>query len=108
MRRVYVTAESVRAPARPQTWTAENGVRRSRFTGGPDDPEESDWRASYLELNDVMVRSWGEIVASSMGHWFPLNWWVAAGPGLALVFTVVAVSIEGDALRDVFDPRGLP
>lgn len=62
---------------------------------------------SYLELNDIMVRSWGEIVASAMGHWFPLNWWVAAGPGLALLVTVVAVSIVGDALRDVFDPRGL-
>lgn len=63
---------------------------------------------SYLELNDVMVRSWGEIIASAMGHWFPLNWWVATGPGLALVFTVVAVSILGDALRDVFDPRETP
>ncbi len=62
---------------------------------------------SYLELNDIMVRSWGEIVASAMGQWFPLNWWVAAGPGLALVFTVVAVSSVGDALRDVFDPRGI-
>lgn len=61
---------------------------------------------AYLEFSDVMVRSWGEIVASSMGQWFPLNWWVAAGPGLALVFTVVAVSIVGDTLRDVFDPRG--
>lgn len=62
---------------------------------------------AYLEFSDIMVRSWGEIVASAMGQWFPLNWWVAAGPGLALVFTVVAVSIVGDALRDVFDPRGL-
>ena len=50
---------------------------------------------SYLELNDVMVRSWGEIIASAMGQWFPLNWWVAAGPGLALTFTVVAVSTSG-------------
>jgi peptide/nickel transport system permease protein len=63
---------------------------------------------SYLELNDVMVRSWGEIVASGMGQWFPVNWWVVAGPGLALVATVVAVSVVGDALRDVFDPRGVP
>jgi peptide/nickel transport system permease protein len=63
---------------------------------------------SYLELNDVMVRSWGEIAASGMGQWFPLNWWVVAGPGLALVFTVVAVSVVGDAIRDVFDPRGVP
>jgi len=63
---------------------------------------------SYLELNDVMVRSWGEIAASGMGQWFPLNWWVVAGPGVALVFTVVAVSVVGDAIRDVFDPRGVP
>ncbi|MFT4891417.1 MAG: peptide/nickel transport system permease protein [Halobacteriales archaeon] len=63
---------------------------------------------SYLELNDVMVRSWGEIAASGMGQWFPVNWWVVAGPGLALVITVVAVNVLGDALRDVFDPRGVP
>ncbi|MFQ3294743.1 MAG: peptide/nickel transport system permease protein [Halobacteriales archaeon] len=63
---------------------------------------------AYLELSDVMVRSWGEIAATGMGHWFPVNWWVVAGPGLALVFTVVAVSVFGDTLRDVFDPRGVP
>lgn len=64
---------------------------------------------SYLQLNDIMVRSWGEIIAAAVqGQWFPVNWWVVAGPGLALVFTVVAVSVVGDALRDVFDPRGVP
>lgn len=62
---------------------------------------------SYLNFSDIMVRSWGEIIASAMGQYFPLNWWVAAGPGLALVATVVAVSVFGDALRDVFDPRGI-
>ncbi len=63
---------------------------------------------SYLNFSDIMVRSWGEIIASAMGQYFPLNWWVAAGPGLALIATVIAVSIVGDALRDVFDPRGIP
>jgi peptide/nickel transport system permease protein len=62
---------------------------------------------SFLELNDIMIRSWGEIIASGMGQFFPLNWWVVLGPGLALVATVVAVSIVGDALRDVFDPQGV-
>ena len=64
---------------------------------------------SYLELNDVMVRSWGEIVASAVhGQWFPLNWWVVAAPGAALVLTVVSVSVVGDALRDVLDPQDAP
>lgn len=32
--------------------------------------------------------------------------WVAAFPGLAIVFAVVAFNLAGDGLRDVLDPRG--
>ena len=33
------------------------------------------------------------------------GWWISAGPGLAIMITVVAVNLVGDTLRDVLDPR---
>lgn len=32
-------------------------------------------------------------------------WWVAIMPGVAILFTVLAANLLGDALRDVMDPR---
>ena len=34
-----------------------------------------------------------------------LNHWGATIPGLTIVLLVLAVSLVGDGLRDVFDPR---
>jgi peptide/nickel transport system permease protein len=33
------------------------------------------------------------------------HWWLAVFPGLAIVATVLAFNVLGDALRDVLDPR---
>jgi peptide/nickel transport system permease protein len=35
------------------------------------------------------------------------HWWYATCPGLAIFLVSVAWNVVGDALRDVFDPRGL-
>ena len=32
-------------------------------------------------------------------------WWITAFPGLAIFFTVLAVNLLGDHLRDWLDPR---
>jgi len=32
--------------------------------------------------------------------------WISIFPGVAIVLTVLATSLVGDALRDAFDPRG--
>ena len=37
----------------------------------------------------------------------PSAWWVLLFPGLAIVITVLAFNVLGDALRDVLDPRQL-
>jgi len=51
--------------------------------------------------------SWGTIFLS--GSSAPTDtWWVALFPGLAIVVTVLAFNVLGDALRDVLDPRQLP
>jgi peptide/nickel transport system permease protein len=33
------------------------------------------------------------------------NWWIAAGPGLAILSLSLAFSFIGDSLRDLLDPR---
>ncbi len=48
--------------------------------------------------------TWGVIIND--GREFLLEaWWVSTFPGLAIVFTVVAVNLIGDGLRDALDPR---
>ena len=32
-------------------------------------------------------------------------WWVVTLPGLAILFTVLAINLMGDGLRDMLDPR---
>jgi peptide/nickel transport system permease protein len=48
--------------------------------------------------------SWGRMVADSQ-EIMVSAWWTAAFPGLAIVVTVVAFSVLGDALRDALDPK---
>lgn len=50
--------------------------------------------------------SWGSIFLDGMDV-FTTAWWVAVFPGLAIVITVLAFNLLGDALRDVLDPRQL-
>ena len=48
--------------------------------------------------------SWGNIIedgADQIGS----AWWIALFPGLAILVTVVAFNLLGDALRDALDPR---
>jgi peptide/nickel transport system permease protein len=50
--------------------------------------------------------SWGAIFLDGVSF-FAGNWWVAFFPGVAIVATVMAFNVLGDALRDVLDPRQL-
>lgn len=47
---------------------------------------------------------WGAMLASARGHIYDA-WWMVTFPGLAISFTVLAINILGDALRDIHDPR---
>jgi len=49
--------------------------------------------------------SWGNMVADGRQNLVGA-WWIAAFPGLAIVFTVMAFNLLGDGLRDALDPRG--
>lgn len=51
--------------------------------------------------------SWGTMFQEGTEA-FTGTWWVALFPGVAMVLTIVAVNVLGDALRARLDPRQLP
>jgi len=51
--------------------------------------------------------SWGNIIRDGSTDLGGL-WWMSLFPGLAIVGTVLACNMLGDALRDALDPRQLP
>lgn len=63
---------------------------------------------AFLELNRINSRSFGYTLLIGLGGqdmaWHR-KWWVTTFPLVALVLTVVAFNVIGDALRDVFDPQ---
>lgn len=48
--------------------------------------------------------SWGQMIADATGV-FDTAWWYMLFPGLALLFTVLAFNLVGDALQDALNPK---
>ncbi|WP_205032045.1 ABC transporter permease [Hwanghaeella grinnelliae] len=46
---------------------------------------------------------WGSMISEGAARFY--NWWIAFGPGMAILSVVLASSFLGDGLRDVFDRR---
>jgi peptide/nickel transport system permease protein len=46
---------------------------------------------------------WGVMLTDGSRYFY--QWWVAAGPGLAIFSVVLGANFVGDGLRDVLDPR---
>lgn len=62
---------------------------------------------SYLGAGtSIPTASWGAIFFDGMDS-SAKAWWVLLFPGLAILVTVLAFNVLGDALRDVLDPRQL-
>ncbi|HET7585473.1 MAG TPA: ABC transporter permease [Gemmatimonadaceae bacterium] len=60
---------------------------------------------SYLGLGvPEPLASWGSIIRDGRDQVASL-WWIALFPGLAIMVTVMAFNIVGDALRDALDPE---
>lgn len=49
--------------------------------------------------------TWGNILSNALTFIPQGNWWWPLFPGLAIIFTVLAVNFIGDGLRDALDPR---
>lgn len=50
------------------------------------------------------IPSWGNMISDGTSNVAGL-WWMSLFPGLAIVLTVMAFNVIGDALRDALDPR---
>jgi peptide/nickel transport system permease protein len=48
--------------------------------------------------------SWGSALTEARNY-LQNAWWIAVFPGVALVLTILALNLLGDALRDILDPR---
>jgi peptide/nickel transport system permease protein len=64
--------------------------------------------ASSLSFLGLGVQSptpeWGAMISEGRGYLYQAPW-ITIGPGLALMFTVLAINLLGDSLRDTLDPR---
>lgn len=59
---------------------------------------------SFLGLGAVPPSpEWGAMITEGARNFY--QWWIAAGPGLAIVSLVLAANYVGDGLRDHFDPK---
>jgi len=60
---------------------------------------------TYLGLGLPNTASWGGMLSDGINNIYSGYWWQIYPAGLALVLTVVAFSLVGDALRDSFESR---
>lgn len=60
---------------------------------------------SFVGLGAVPpTAEWGIMINDGAAHFY--QWWVAFGPGMAILTIVLAFNFVGDGLRDLFDVRG--
>jgi peptide/nickel transport system permease protein len=52
--------------------------------------------------------SWGNMLADARNYLFSGEWWLSVFPGLCISFSVIAINLLGDGLRDALDPRHSP
>jgi peptide/nickel transport system permease protein len=51
--------------------------------------------------------TWGGLIGDGRNYMYEA-WWVTAFPGMAILLTVLAFNLIGDAMRDAFDPFSKP
>jgi peptide/nickel transport system permease protein len=59
---------------------------------------------AFLNLSDPNVPSWGNLIGAGRSV-LRNQWYVSAIPGLAILLTVLAVSLVGQGLNDALNPR---
>ena len=59
---------------------------------------------SFLGVGVTDQPSWGQMIDDATGL-FPDAWWYMLFPGVALLLTVLAFNLVGDALQDALNPR---
>jgi peptide/nickel transport system permease protein len=59
---------------------------------------------AFLRLSDPNVASWGNLIGLGRDV-LRVQWYVSAIPGIAILITVLAVSLVGQGLNDALNPR---
>jgi peptide/nickel transport system permease protein len=59
---------------------------------------------AFLSLSDPNVPSWGNLIGAGRSV-LRTQWYVSAIPGVAILITVLAVSLVGQGLNDALNPR---
>lgn len=60
----------------------------------------------FLGLGDPGTASWGQLLYTAQNY-LSSAWWMSVFPGIAVAATVVAFSLLGDGLNEVYNPRQL-
>ena len=59
---------------------------------------------AFLELSDPNIASWGNLIGQGRKV-LRSEWYVSAIPGLAILLTILSVSLVGQGLNDALNPR---
>jgi peptide/nickel transport system permease protein len=59
---------------------------------------------AFLSLSDPNIASWGNLIGAGRGV-LRTQWYVSAIPGVAILLTVLAVSLVGQGLNDALNPQ---
>lgn len=59
---------------------------------------------AFLNLSDPNVPSWGNLIGNGRGV-IRVQWYVSAIPGVAILVTVLGISLVGQGLNDALNPR---
>ena len=59
---------------------------------------------SFLGLGDPNVMTWGFMIGAGRSA-MRTAWWMVTIPGIAMLLTVLAINLVGDALNEAFNPR---
>jgi peptide/nickel transport system permease protein len=59
---------------------------------------------AFLNLSDPNIPSWGNLIGAGRSV-VRVQWYVSAFPGIAILLTVLAISLVGQGLNDALNPR---
>lgn len=59
---------------------------------------------SFLGLGDPNAMSWGSMIGEGR-EMLRTSWYLSAVPGVAIVLTILALNLVGDAINDIYNPR---
>jgi len=60
---------------------------------------------SFLGLGDPNTMTWGYMIGAGRSA-MRTAWWMVTIPGIAVLLTVLAINLVGDALNEALNPRG--